>query len=193
MGRDRELEGTAVIRESETDQPQDTDDSWWSLDFGFNVIGKRPYRFRLEVRIPGREPYEVHDKFKVPRKVENTGFFSRANKLQPGIELPVRVSSADPTDVEVDWDAFLASPGRKQAIKDARLAFQNAHLKEQYARNPEMLAKLQEGNRGAVQAWANAVRAGSMSREEFEKTVALEVDTGRMDPAAAEAARRSLD
>jgi hypothetical protein len=34
---------------------------------------------------------------------------------------------------------------------------------------------------------------GSMSREEFEANVNQEIETGRMDPADAEAARSTLD
>jgi len=41
--------------------------------------------------------------------------------------------------------------------------------------------------------WVEAVRLGNMSREEFEETVTQEVETGRMDPADADAARAELD
>ena len=60
-------------------------------------------------------------------------------------------------------------------------------------RNPTLAEKLRTGNRQAVQGWAGAVRGGSMSREEFESNVELEVATGRMDPADAERARATLD
>ncbi|MGI9019294.1 MAG: hypothetical protein ACR2G3_01115 [Solirubrobacterales bacterium] len=66
-------------------------------------------------------------------------------------------------------------------------------MREQLERNPKMAEKLRAGNRQAVQAWAEAVRGGGMSREEFESTVELEVATGRMDPADAETARATLD
>ena len=46
----------------------------------------RRYEFALEVRVPGVEPYTVRDSFRVPRRVGNTGFFSRAKKLEVGLE-----------------------------------------------------------------------------------------------------------
>lgn len=188
----RDLEGTAVIQESERGSAYDPG-GFMPWDWGLNVVGKRTYRFRLEVRVPGHQPYEVQGKFKVPRKAENTSVLSRANKLQPGLELPVRVASGALQDVEVDWERFLASANRKQAIGAATHSTQKAQLRNEYDRNPKLLAQLRAGNRAAVHAWAEAVRAGSMSRDEFEQTVALEVETGRMDPADAETARRTLE
>ena len=38
-----------------------------------------------------------------------------------------------------------------------------------------------------------AVQAGNMSRDEFDRTLELEVANGRMDPADAEAARGALE
>jgi hypothetical protein len=45
----------------------------------------------------------------------------------------------------------------------------------------------------AVQGWVGAVRAGQLSRDDFERTVIGEVESGRMDPADAQAAREALD
>jgi hypothetical protein len=59
--------------------------------------------------------------------------------------------------------------------------------------NPELAQQLRANNATAVVAWARAVQAGKMSREEFDKTVDLEVKVGRMDPADAEAARATLE
>ena len=57
----------------------------------------------------------------------------------------------------------------------------------------EVGQRLIEGNRQALPVWVQAVKGGSMKRKEFDKTVALEVKLGRMDPADAEAAYRDLD
>ena len=39
-----------------------------------------------------------------------------------------------PQDVRIDWDAFEASPGRKQAMEAAQIEAQQRLLGEQYAR-----------------------------------------------------------
>jgi hypothetical protein len=147
------------------------------------------------VRIPDREPYEVEGRFKVPRKAENTGHLAGGvgQPLRPGIELPVSVDPADQSSIEIDWKRFLATPGRKDAQRAATQSAKNRQLAEQLAGNPKLTEQLRANNRLAVQSWAAAVKAGSLSREEFEQTVNLELETGRMDPADADAARRELD
>ena len=187
-------EGTAVIRASEPVGEMSARTGPETIfDLEPNVIGTRAYWFTLEVRIPGQEPYDVRGQFKVPKKAENLSFFDTNNALKPGIELPVRVDSSDRAIVAVDWDRFLASPGRKQSVRAAKEAGQRANVAQQVAKNPKLQAKLWANNRQAVQAWAGAVRAGQMSREDFERTVSGEVENGRMDPADAQAARQSLD
>ena len=187
-------EGTAVIRASEPMSElsartgPDT-----ILNLEPNVMGTHAYWFTLEVRIPGREPYEVSDRFDVPKKAENLSFFDTANALKAGIELPVRVDSNDPAKVAVDWDRFLASPGRKESVRAAKEAGQRANLAQQIARNPKLQAKMQANGRLQLQAWSGAVRSGAMSRDDFERTVTGEVESGRMDPADAQAARQALD
>lgn len=149
----------------------------------------------LEVRIPDRDPYEVEGKFEVPRKAENTGLLPGAigKPLGPGLELPVTVDAADSKLVEIDWERYLKTPGRKEAQRAATQSARNRQMAEQLERNPKVAEKVRTQNRVAVQSWAAAVKAGSLSREEFEQTVSLEVETGRMDPADAEAARAELD
>ena len=189
------IEATAVVLESRRAEDYEGVSAGepWPWELGLNIIGTRRYWFRLEVRAPGSEPYEVHGEFKVPRKAENVNLFNAANHLGPGLELPVRVDPADSVSLEVDWDRFLASPGRKKAVRAADDAVRRQAVRDQLEGKPELAAKMQANNRIAVQAWAGAVRAGQMSREDFERTVTGEVESGRMDPADAEAARRSLD
>ena len=187
-------EGTAVIRASEpVGEMMARTGPETLLDLEPNVMGTRAYWFTLEVRIPGREPYEVSGEFHVPKKAENLSFFDVANSLKPGIELPVRVDLNDSAKVAVDWDQFLASPGRKQSVKAAKEAGQRANVAAQVAKNPKLQAKMWANNRMAVQGWLGAVRAGQLSRDDFERTVTGEVESGRMDPADAEAARQTLD
>ena len=99
----------------------------------------------------------------------------------------------DPQQVAIDWDAFLASPDRKSAVKKAVQAESVSDYKRMLDANPELAQQLRTNNATAVGVWAQAVNAGQMSREKFDKTVDLEVKTGRMDPADAEAARATLD
>jgi hypothetical protein len=87
----------------------------------------------------------------------------------------------------------MSTPGRKQAQEDATTARQHAQLKEQNERDPKKQAEHWERNRGVAQVWAEAVKIGNLSREDFEQSVRTEVDSGRMDPAEAEAARAKLD
>jgi hypothetical protein len=164
-----------------------------------NFFGTRTYWFKLEVHLPSQEPYETQVEFEVPRRAENTGIlpFHRGHVLAAGVDLPVRVDPDDPHAVVVDWDAFRSLPGRKQAQRAATAAREQKALAKAQAEQPgvppEIMAQMRANNRIAAHAWAHAVRHGGLSREEFEETVTLEVDTGRMDPADAAAARASLD
>jgi hypothetical protein len=188
------VEATALIRESERSGGAFGQFSDFEV---VNRFGKRTYKLVLEVRIPDREPYEVEGTFNVPRKAENTGLLPIPGKvgrpLQPGIELPVSVDPADTASVEIDWDRYLAQPGRKEDQRAASDSATNRQYAAQLERNPKLAKQVRDNNRTAVVTWAAAVKGGKMSRDEFEQTVTLEVETGRMDPADAEAARATLD
>ena len=153
-------------------------------------IGKRRYGFVLEVRPPGGEPYEVDIETKIPARAENAGRASLKD-LAPGLELPVRIGS-NPQQVEIDWDAFLADPNRKKAVRKAS-SDHNIEVYKEQMQTTDVGRQLIEGNRQALPVWVQAVKGGSMKRKQFDETVALEVKLGRMDPADAEAARRELD
>ena len=186
------IEGTATIRESDRSGAAFGQFSDFEV---VNLVGTRKYRFALEVQIPDRDPYDVEGEFKVPRRAENTGLLAGevAKPLQPGVELPVRVDPADPSTVEIDWDKYLATPGRKDAQKAANQSAKNRQMAAHLEKNPKLAAKARAGNKGAVQAWAGAVKMGNMTREEFDAQVDQEIEAGRMDPADAEAARETLD
>lgn len=192
------IEGTALILESEVLEVGESDGRGGQqhslMDDVASVLerGSSPYRLKLRVEIGDDDAYEIDERFKVPRKAEVTGLTSREH-LRPGLELPVRVDPEDRTAVAVDWDQFIDSPERKRAMRQAEAAAQHRAVKKQMEANPELQATLQAGNKSAVMGWAGAVRGGQMSREKFDETVQLEVACGRMDPADAEAARRTLD
>ena len=184
------ITGSALVKKSEAlGNLADSDAT--VMDLATDHFGSRRYVLMLEVRLPGREPYDVEGKFKVPNRA--LGAVGAGGILAEGIELPVRVSETEPNAVDIDWDAYRSAPGRKQQQKAAQESRAHVKMREQLERNPKLAEKLRAGNRQAVQGWAEAVRAGNMSREEFESTVELEVATGRMDPADAEGARATLD
>jgi hypothetical protein len=186
------IEATALILESDRSGAAFGQFSDFEL---LNRFGTRTYRFVLEVRVPDWEPYEVKGTYKVPRKAENTGLLAGGvgKPLQAGLELPVRVEPSDSASVVIDWDKFLAAPGRKDAQRAATQSAKNRQLAKQLGANPKQQAKMWANNKMAVSSWVAAVKGGNLSRDEFEETVTLEVETGRMDPADAEAARKSLD
>ena len=194
---ERGVAGTAVIRESRKIE-DGTDERGQRGQYVLNDVrdaglwGKHRYDLTLEIQIPETEPYEVSGRFKTPAKAGRTGLVSHRG-LQPGLQLPVKVDPHDPQQIAIDWDAFLASPGRKAAVKEAAQGESVNANKRMLEANPELAQQLRSNNATAVAVWARAVNAGKMSREKFDKTVDLEVRVGRMDPADAEAARATLD
>ena len=189
------IEATAKIVDLETHHrggnPRESQGEPWLWEAAYDSFAATRYTLELEVTIPGRDRYRVRGKFRAPHKAERTGL-TRAS-LSRGLELPVRVDPGDETKVEVDWDRFAGAPDRKEALQDARVSRQNEVIKQQLEGKPEKQAKMWAQNKGTALAWAGAVKMGNLSREEFEQTIQLEVDNGRMDPADAEAARAQLD
>ena len=185
------IEGVAVVVASTSLTTRPGSSPTHALDMVFDHFGSDRHVLHLEVRLPGRDPYTVSGEWKVPSR--SLGSFGGGGILAEGIELPVRVDPDDPQSVDIDWDAYRAAPGRKEAQKAAQEARRTRRVREDLERKPELADKLRANNRQAVNAWAAAVRAGAMSREDFERNVQLSVDSGRMDPADAEAARATLD
>ena len=194
---ERGMAGTAVIREARKVE-DGTDEHGRRGQYVLNDMrdaglwGKHRYDLTLEIQVPEMEPYEVSGRFKTPAKAGRTGLVSHRG-LQPGLQLPVKVDPHDLQEIAIDWDAFLASPDRKAAVKEAvQVESANAN-KRMLDANPDLAQQVRTNNAQAVVVWANAVKAGKMSREKFDNTVDLEVKVGRMDPADAEAARATLD
>jgi hypothetical protein len=192
------IAGTAVIREASKVEDDARDEKGQRGQYALNDMrdaglwGKHSYNFTLEIQVPETEPYEVSGAFKTPAKAGRTGLVSHRG-LQPGLELPVKVDRDDPQRIAIDWDAFLADPDRKAAVK-AAVQDESANAnKRMLDANPDLAQQVRANNAVAVVNWAANVKAGNMSREEFDKTVDLEVKVGRMDPADAEAARATLD
>jgi hypothetical protein len=184
-------DGTAVIRASDRvghESPNQGDP--WPWEIALNRFGHNKYDFTLEVRLPGQEPFSVTDRFTVPKKAENLGLLDSGRKIPAGIELPVRVDGRG--RIEIDWEAWMASPGRKEGVQAGRAAANAAAMRAHLDKNPKLRDKVRANNKQAALAWAGAVQLGSLTREQFERQVQTEIDHGRMDPADAEAARAQI-
>jgi hypothetical protein len=160
-------------------------------DFGLGA-----HTLRLEVRLPGREPYVVEGRFKVPAEVQfgrKRGFVARPlmkrTPVPAGITLPVSVDPAKPEDVMIDWDAFLAAGGRDEMKR----LHESAAVERLHSARPEQAAKQKEDAKVALDTWVAAVQAGTLKRKQFDQSVDVQVKLGFLDPADVEAARRQLD
>jgi hypothetical protein len=164
------------------------------FELELNHFGYRTYNLTLAVETPIHGAYEIAGAFKVPRRAENTGWLAAkvGVGLKAGLRLPVHVDPRDREQVRIDWVAFLDAPDRKSEQDAAAQRATNVKVKEMTEADPELLAKLRAGNKLAAQAWADAVLAGNLSREDLDAQLTFEVECGRMDPADAAAARRRL-
>jgi hypothetical protein len=165
-------------------------------EFDVSDFGVGRHALRLEVRLPGSEPYVVEGQFKVPAEVQfgtKRGFVARGlmkrTPVPVGITLPVVVDPARPEDVTIDWDGFLAAGGRDEM---KRVHESNA-VDRMHRANPEQAAKQQDDAKVALAGWVAAVKAGSLKRKTFDQSVDTQVRLGFLDPADAEAARAELD
>lgn len=156
--------GTAVLLEAVRERRGE--DNVGGL--GETLLGA-PYDFVLGVTLPGQPTYQVAKRDRVPGKVEDGGLLRGEVHLAPGIEVPVHVGS-DPTDVTIDWDAYLAMPGRAEDAELARNRKAWAGVKAQFAKQPAAFQQqMLDGSRMASLSHAQAVVDGHLTREAFEK------------------------
>ncbi len=154
------------------------------------------HTLRLEVRLPGLEPYEVEGRFKVPPKVQ---FGRRAplllrplmkrSPIPVGITLPVSVDPANPDDVTIDWDGFMASGG-KAKVKRGNEAAAVERMRQRY---PEETARMREVAKAQVPTLVAGVKGGTMKRKDAEQTLDSYLKHGYLEPEEADAARAELD
>jgi len=191
-GREQGVQATARIVGVKHHRPGTTDEGEaWPWEDAISSFGKSSYTLEMEVTVPGRDPFTVTGRYKVPAKAEKTGL-SRT-PLSKGLELPVRVDSADPERVEIDWNRFAASPDREEALGAARRSRDAEVVSSQVAKKPKLQQKMWANNKLAIEGWIEAVKLGNISREEIESQIQGEVDNGRMDPADAEEAFARLN
>lgn len=194
------IAGTAVIRSSSLrpDEHAGADsETSTTRDDGFfgvleDAVAGIPYAFELEVTVPGHDPYVVGVRSRVPAKAEKVSLLQR-HPIPLTLEVPVQVKADDLTRVAIDWPAFLALPDRVPrllAARDRALAIQ---VQRMQAAKPDQYAAQQQQNSSTVQAWANAVRAGSMTRQQLVDNAAVLVRLGQMRQEDVDAALASLD
>lgn len=187
--------GEAVVLASERPLPgKETPGEGGEFDVSDFGVGR--HKLRLEVRLPGQEPYEVEGRFKVPPKVQ---FGRKAPMLlRPlmkrspvpvGTTLPVSVDPGQPDAVTIDWDAFLAGGGREE-MKRGNEAAAVEKLRQTY---PEQTAQMRENATRELPLLVAGVRGGTIKRKDFDQSVDTYLKLGYLEPEEAAAARAELD
>jgi hypothetical protein len=161
------LSGTAFVRSTRRDETEDG-------TFDPNVRSW-PYALELDVRVEGRGPYTLTQKFKIP------GAFV---PFARGVELPVLVDAQKPDRILIDWDAFAAAGG-EQIVEQAYEQRRVDVAKEVVSENSVHRSNSQI----AVTGWLGAVRAGAMTIDEFESYVDEYVTAGMMTTEDGDAAK----
>jgi hypothetical protein len=187
--------GEALVLGSERPGPRnDLDARGGEIDVSEFGVGR--HTLRLEVQLPGLEPYEVEGRFKVPPKVQ---FGRRApliarplmkrSPIPVGITLPVVVDPAKPGDVTINWDDFLAAGGRDEMKRLNETAAVDKLTRD----HPEQTVQQRENAKRALETWVAGVQGGTLKRKDFDQSVDAYVKLGFLEPAEAEAARAKLD
>jgi len=151
-----------------------------------STFGNAQHDFKVEVRVPGREPYELQGLFRIPVKL--MGVVGR------GTVVPVKVHPSEPSRVVFDWEHFDSS-----AVVD----IDDASTGESGA--GQVVAGSHESIRDQVHdampdatrtmmldGWVQATKAGGLSRPEFDQTLADAVESGMVTQEEADAARAKL-
>jgi hypothetical protein len=196
MAREK-LIGTAVIIGSNRDP--DVDPNWsesWRDDGLFGelseIIGGVVYEFTLQVTVPGHDTYEMPGvRSRVPSKAEKISLFE-THPIPLTLEVPVAVASDDASKIAIDWKAFVALPDKVQRLKEARVrALQIAtqrHAAKMAEKNPPS-----PGGQNVAMAWAEAVRAGNLTRKQFDESTMRLLALGQLSNADYLAAEARLN
>ncbi len=176
---DSNVVGTGVtLNASENENPLNA--------LGFGSIR---HTLTLEVRVPGREPFEVTRAEKVPSKATGTNGY----QLPPGLELPITMTGPDSNDFQIDWKVYLSSPDRK-ANFDGVVANNQKRATAAYVEsNPALQAQSWAQMAQMMPIMMNAVRSGQSTRESFDAQVDDLLGSKQMDPELAAECKRTLD
>jgi hypothetical protein len=170
--RDTGIPGSALVVDVDTSDFWRTtpgNDHFHLAEIG---LGHVVNRLTLEIRLDdGRDAYRVTDAFEVPTKLDSY--------IVLDTELPVFADPADPTIVEINWDAFEAAGGNPPPDAEATIA--RVHDEFPTASRAAML-----------DGWVTAVEMGGMSRAQFDDAVDGAVRGGILDSGEAAAARARL-
>jgi hypothetical protein len=164
-------------------------------DLAAEALTGIPYRFVLEVRHrPGMAPYRIELQARVPSKVQRSLTQGEVH-VPAGAEVPLRVTGPNPADIEIDWDGYLALPGRKQEAERLRAEAQWDRIGAEFERKtkPAQVQKIRAANRMAALAWADAVLAGQMTRARFDQGTQQSLRMGHLLPEDLAAAVAKLD
>ena len=166
------LPGKAVIRKEDWSEFPTSDDTTSLADLG---IGNRRFLFVLEVTLDdGRPPYTVEGWFKVPARL--------GGETGPGVTLPVYADPDDPSNIDINWDRFVAEGGADKFRSD-NADDRRAAVHETFPAGSRTMM---------VNGWVAATKAGAMSAEDLENALQGAVTAGTLDEAEADAARKSV-
>lgn len=160
----------AVLVESEwLNDATGIDNQYYGHELADRVRGI-PYRFVLEVHRPGVAPYRLARSERIPAKVEGsyTGYEHRVPK---GATVPLTITGPGPEDVALDWDGYLAHPDRMKQTKRLEVDNQWDAIGARFEQTtkPALVAKIRGNSQQSSMSWAHAVRAGAMTRADFER------------------------
>ena len=149
-----------------------------------------PYEFLLEVRVPGAPESQARIRSRVPDKAEKLGFFDHI-RIPVSLVVPVTVDADRPTEVEIDWKTFLARPDRVERMKEAARRTQAASVGA--TPTPEGMGEQDAATRQMIFRMAQEVRAGRLSRDQWELSAQQLMQVSQLSFDDYQAARAVID
>ena len=169
------IAGTATVRTATRDErihKVDESDDPILANVG---IGTRKYRLDLDVQLDDKRPvYQASGRFKIPLDV---------GELDTGQQIPVRADPDDPATLELDWDAWRASPEQTE-LRDG---FDAEERQGVHDAMPEGTRKMM------IDGWVKAFELGALSCDDFDEAIKGSVDSGMLTEAEAAAATAAIE
>ena len=169
------IAGTATVRTATRDErihKVDESDDPILADIG---IGTRKYRLELDVQLDDQRPvYQASGRFKIPLDV---------GEVDTGMTIPVRADPDDPANLELDWDAWRASPEQTE-LRDG---FDAEERETVHDAMPDGSRKMM------IDGWVKAFELGKMSRDDFDEAIRGSVESGMLTEAEAAAATAAVE
>ena len=153
------------------------------VDLALDAVAGIPYRFVLEVHRPGAAAYRIEQRERIPAKVQRT-WTQGEQHVPAGTEVPLRVTGPGPDEVEIDWEGYLAMPGRKQRRSGcgARRRWTTSPRSSSAPPSRRRCRRSARNTRMAALTSADMVRAGHLSREQFDQSMGESVRMGHLLP-----------